>query len=146
MIRGSRLPQPKSLVAAAVSAFVLGLGLPAVAQEKPVVIGGTLGLTGILAEASSDYKAVYERWEKQINDKGGLLGRPVKLIVYNDESTPTVAQSLYNRLLDQDAVDLVLAPYTTFVGGAIVPIVMAQKKVLFNGGFVGINIFNNAKG
>ena len=39
-----------------------------------------------------------------------------------------------------------LAPYTTFVGGAIVPIVMSHKKVLFNGGFVGINIFKNAKG
>jgi branched-chain amino acid transport system substrate-binding protein len=66
--------------------------------------------------------------------------------IYNDESTPTVAQSLYNRLLDQDKVDLVLAPYTTFVGGAIVPLVMSHKKVLFNGGFVGLNIFKNAKG
>src|SRR5262245_52763048 len=99
-MRGSGLPRSKAFGAAGISAWVLGLGLPATAQEKPIVIGGTLGLTGILAEASSDYKAVYERWEKQINDKGGLLGRPVKLIVYNDESTPTVAQSLYNRLLD----------------------------------------------
>jgi branched-chain amino acid transport system substrate-binding protein len=68
------------------------------------------------------------------------------MIIYNDESTPTVAQSLYTRLLDQDKADLVLAPYTTFVGGAIVPIVRSHNKVLFNGGFVGINIFNNAQG
>jgi branched-chain amino acid transport system substrate-binding protein len=68
------------------------------------------------------------------------------MIVYNDESTPTVAQSLYNRLLDQDKVDLVIAPYTTFVGGAVVPIVMSHGKLLFNGGFVGINIFKNNKG
>jgi branched-chain amino acid transport system substrate-binding protein len=122
------------------------LSTPAGAQQNPVVVGGTLGLTGAFAEPSTDYKAVYDLWLERVNKKGGLLGRPVKMIIYNDESTPTVAQSLYNRLLDQDKADLVLAPYTTFVGGAVVPIVMSHKKVLFNGGFVGINIFNNAKG
>lgn len=116
------------------------------AQQTPIVIGGTLGLTGAFAEPSTDYKLVYDRWLEQVNKSGGLLGRPVKMIIYNDESTPTVAQSLYSRLLDQDHVDLVLAPYTTFVGGAIVPVVLSHKKLLFNGGFVGINIFNNAKG
>lgn len=118
----------------------------AVAQQSPIVIGGTLGLTGAFAEPSTDYKAVYDRWLEQVNKKGGLLGRPVKMIIYNDESTPTVAQALYNRLLDQDQVDLVLAPFSTFVGGAIVPIVRSHQKLLFNGGFVGINIFKNAKG
>lgn len=121
--------------------------IPSFAQQtQPIVIGGTLGLTGILSEASGDYKAVYERWAEQVNKKGGLLRRPVKLVIYNDESTPTVAQSLYNRILDQDRADLVLAPFSTFVGGAVVPLVMSHKKLLFNGGFVGINIFKNAKG
>ncbi len=118
----------------------------AAAQPSPIVVGGTLGLTGSFAEPSTDYKAVYDRWLDEINKKGGLLGRPVKMIIYNDESTPTVAQSLYNRLLDQDQVDLVLAPYTTFIGGAIVPIMLSHQKLLFNGGFVGVNIFKNAKG
>lgn len=123
------------------------VAMPSFAQDKkPVVIGGTLGLTGILSEASNDYKAVYDRWLEQVNKKGGLLGRPVKMVIYNDESTPTVAQSLYNRLLDQDGADLVLAPFSTFVGGAIVPIVQSHKKVLFNGGFVGLKIFKNANG
>jgi branched-chain amino acid transport system substrate-binding protein len=121
--------------------------MPSFAQEaKPIVVGGSLGLTGILSEASGDYKAVYERWAEQVNKKGGLLRRPVKMVIYNDESTPTVAQSLYNRIIDQDRADLVLAPFSTFVGGAVVPIVLSHKKMLFNGGFVGINIFKNAKG
>src|SRR5712692_4900008 len=112
------------------------LATPASAQDnKPIVIGGTLGLTGAFAEPSADYKAVYDRWLDQVNKKGGLLGRQVKMVIYNDESTPTVAQQLYNRLLDQDQVDLVLAPFSTFVGGAIVPIVTSHKKLLFNGGF-----------
>jgi branched-chain amino acid transport system substrate-binding protein len=124
----------------------LAMAVPAAAQQNPIVIGGTLGLTGAYAEPSTDYKFVYDRWVEEVNKKGGLLGRPVKLIIYNDESTPTVAQALYNRLLDQDKVDIVIAPYTTFVGGAVVPIVMSHNKVLFNGGFVGINIFKQNKG
>jgi branched-chain amino acid transport system substrate-binding protein len=131
--------------AATLVALTAMLPFNAAAQE-PIVIGGTLGLTGAFAEPSTDYKAVYDIWLEQINAKGGLLGRPVEMIIYNDESTPTTAQALYNRLLDQDKVDLLLAPYTTFIGGAIVPIVMSHKKVLFNGGFVGINIFRDNDG
>lgn len=136
-------------IAAAITTTALifaAASMPAAAQQNPIVIGGTLGLTGVFAEPSTDYKAVYDLWLERVNKKGGLLGRPVKMIVYNDEGTPTVAQALYNRLLDQDKVDLVLAPFTTLVGGAIVPLVMSHEKLLFNGGFVGINIFKNNKG
>lgn len=120
---------------------------PAGAQDKaPIVVGGTLGLTGMFSDPAADYKAVYDSWLAQVNKKGGLLGRQVKMVIYNDEASPTVAQQLYNRLLDQDHADLVLAPFSTFIGGAIVPIVLSHKKLLFNGGFVGINIFKNAKG
>lgn len=136
----------RGVAIAAAMALALSTADNAAAQQKPIVIGGTLGLTGAFAEPSTDYRAVYDRWLEQVNKKGGLLGRPVKMVIYNDESTPTVAQSLYSRLLDQDQVDLVLAPYTTFIGGAIVPIVLSHQKLLFNGGFVGINIFKNAKG
>lgn len=135
-----------AIALAAFIALAAGASPPASAQQNPIVIGGTLGLTGAFAEPSTDYKFVYDRWVDEVNKKGGLLGRPVKMVIYNDESTPTVAQALYNRLLDQDKVDIVLAPFTTFVGGAIVPIVMSHKKLLFNGGFVGINIFKNNKG
>jgi branched-chain amino acid transport system substrate-binding protein len=126
--------------------FALAASSLQAADNKPVVIGGTLGLTGAFAGPSAEYKAVYDRWLDQINKSGGLLGRPVKMTIYNDESTPTIAQSLYNRLIDQDHADLLLAPYTTFIGGAIVPIVMSHHMMLFNAGFVGIGIFDNAKG
>jgi branched-chain amino acid transport system substrate-binding protein len=141
----TKISRRNAIGAAAFVALTAMLPFRAAAQE-PIVIGGTLGLTGAFAEPSTDYKAVYDIWLEQINAKGGLLGRPVEMIIYNDESTPTTAQALYNRLLDQDKVDLLLAPYTTFIGGAIVPIVMSHKKVLFNGGFVGINIFRDNDG
>lgn len=124
----------------------LGGGGYAAPSGAPIVIGGTLGLTGPFAGPSAEYQAVYTAWEKEINARGGLLGRPVKLLIYNDEGSPTTAQALYERLIDQDKVDLLLSPYTTFVGGAIVPIVLSHHMLLFNGGFVGIQIFQNADG
>lgn len=114
--------------------------------KEPIIVGGTLGLTGPFAGPSAEYKFVYDYWQAEVNASGGLLGRPIKLLIYNDEGVPTTAQSLYQRLLDEDKVDLVLAPFTTFVGGAILPIVMSHKMVLFNGGFVGINLFDAAGG
>jgi branched-chain amino acid transport system substrate-binding protein len=140
--------RPIALTAQLLAAQLIegSLGVVAAAESKPITIGGTLGLTGVFADPSADYKVVYDRWLADINRRGGLLGRPVKLVIYNDEGTPTVAQQLYNRLLDQDQVDLVLAPFSTFVGGAIVPLVLSHNKLLFNGGFAGINIFKNAKG
>lgn len=136
-----------AMAAFTMSALAAWLSAPAIAQNKePIIIGGSLGLTGMFSDPAADYKAVYDRWLEQVNKKGGLLGRPVKMVIYNDEASPTVAQQLYNRLLDQDHADLVLAPFSTFIGGAIVPIVLSHKKLLFNGGFVGINIFKNAKG
>lgn len=134
------------LGALASALFAFFAAAPATAQNQPVVIGGTLGLTGSFAGPSVEYKAVYDLWLADVNKRGGLLGRPVKMVIYNDEGTPTIAQGLFNRLITQDKADLLLAPYTTFVGGAIVPVVLAHKKILFNGGFVGINIFGAAKG
>jgi branched-chain amino acid transport system substrate-binding protein len=133
----------KALVVALIALFVC---VPAMAQNEPIVVGGTLGLTGPFAGPSVEYKAVYDYWLADVNKRGGLLGRQVKLTIYNDEGTPTIAQGLFNRLIQQDHADLLLAPFSTFVGGAIVPIVLSHKKILFNGGFVGINIFGAAKG
>jgi branched-chain amino acid transport system substrate-binding protein len=127
-------------------ALALSVPFPAGAQTKPITIGGTLGLTGLYAAPSAEYKAIYDYWLADINKRGGLLGRPVKMTIYNDEGTPTIAQSLFNRLIQQDKADLLLAPFSTFVGGAVVPIVLSHNMILFNGGFVGINIFKNAKG
>ncbi|MGA2794674.1 MAG: amino acid ABC transporter substrate-binding protein, partial [Roseiarcus sp.] len=136
-----------SALCGAVASALVGADAPARAADvKPIVVGGTLGLTGAFAGPSAEYKAVYDRWLEQINKAGGLLGRPVNMIIYNDESTPTTAQGLYNRLIDQDHADLILAPLSTFVGGAIVPIVLSHNMLLFNGGFVGVKLFDDAKG
>lgn len=104
--------------------------------DEPIVIGGTLGLTGTFSGPSAGYKEAYDYWLEQINASGGLLGREVQMKIYDDESNPTTAQQLYQRLINDDKVDLLLSPYTTAVGGAIVPITERAGKVLFNSGFV----------
>jgi branched-chain amino acid transport system substrate-binding protein len=104
--------------------------------DEPIVIGGTLGLTGNFSGPSAAYQAAYEYWVDQVNQDGGLLGREVELKLYDDESDATTAQQLFQRLINDDQVDLLLAPYTTAVGGAVVPLSERAGKILWNGGFV----------
>jgi branched-chain amino acid transport system substrate-binding protein len=112
----------------------------------PITIGGTLGLTGALSVTSIEYQAVYNYWAKQVNASGGLLGRKVKLNILNDNSTPATAQAEYQTLITKDNVDLLLAPYATFMGVPVVPMAKADDKILFNGGFVGQQYFNEDQG
>ncbi len=112
----------------------------------PITIGGTLGLTGAFSEPSAEYRQVYQLWQHQVNARGGLLGRPVKITIMNDNSSPSTAATEYQTLISQDHVDFLLAPYTTYVGAPIVPIARAANKILFNGGFVGIQYFDQDKG
>jgi branched-chain amino acid transport system substrate-binding protein len=112
----------------------------------PIKIGGTLGLTGILSESSQEYMAIYKYWASHVNASGGLLGRKVVMDIKNDNSTPSTAQSEYQTLLTSDNADLLLAPYATFIGAPIVPMVKAAGKILFNGGFVGKQYFQQDGG
>jgi branched-chain amino acid transport system substrate-binding protein len=112
----------------------------------PIVIGGTLGLTGVLSVTSDEYQAVYNYWAAQVNAHGGLLGRKVDMDILNDNSTPSTAQSEYRTLLTSDHADLLLAPYATFVGVPVVPLARAAGMLLFNGGFVGVQYFDQDDG
>src|SRR3546814_7346402 len=75
------------------SSDVCASDLPA--DTSPIVVGGTLGLTGIYSGPSAAYKITYEHWADDVNKAGGIMGRQVELILYDDESTPSVAQQLY---------------------------------------------------
>jgi branched-chain amino acid transport system substrate-binding protein len=116
------------------------------APSASISIGGTLGLTGALSVTSTEYDAVYKYWASQVNANGGLLGRKVSLNILNDNSTASTAQADYQTLLTQDNVDLLLAPYATYIGVPVVPMVKAANKLMFNGGFVGEQYFDQAGG
>ncbi len=83
------------------------------APKKPIIIGATVSLEGKYTETSDMIQKGYKLWVNQTNKKGGLLGRPVKLILYNDKSQKSLVGPLYEKLIVTDKVDLVLSPYGT---------------------------------
>ncbi len=92
--------------------FLSAMVAPASAAA-PVKIGATVSLHGKFTAPSLMVKQAYELWAAQINAKGGLLGRPAELILYDDMSRTDIVGGLYEKLISEDGVDLVLAPYGT---------------------------------
>ncbi|TAJ90080.1 MAG: ABC transporter substrate-binding protein [Reyranella sp.] len=80
---------------------------------KPVRVGGTLSLTGFLAQTAVIHKIASEIMVEEINSRDGFLGRPVEFILLDDQSKPDVARSLYEKLITVDKVDLIQGPYAT---------------------------------
>ena len=91
----------------------------ALAQEKKALtIGGSLGLTGQFARMGEETGRAFNIWKEEINARGGLMGRPVEIKVYDDQSDPTTSAKLYERLVVQDKVELVYSPYASSIAEA----------------------------
>jgi branched-chain amino acid transport system substrate-binding protein len=90
-------------------------GSPTVAPPsgEPIVVGSTLSLTGAFGATGIIHKIVGEQFVKRLNANGGLLGRPVEWTVVDDESDQAKVTALYERLISQDEVDLIMGPYAT---------------------------------
>ena len=88
----------------------------------PIKIGLTLGLSGKYSEMSDMQMKGLKLWEKEVNSKGGILGKSVQVIIYDDKSDTRVARSLYENLLSKDRVDLVFGPYSSQITEAILPV------------------------
>ena len=112
------------------AAAVLLAGLfPAQAQTKPpITIGFGMALTGGLAPIGKAALLAMQIWEEEINAKGGMLGRPVKLVFYDDQSNPATVPGIYTKLLDVDKVDVAVSGYATNMVAPALPIMMQRKK------------------
>ena len=97
---------------------------------EPIKIGYSMALTGGLASNGRSALLAQKIWEEDTNAKGGLLGRPVKLIYYDDQTNPATVPGIYAKLLDVDKVDLIIGPYATNLQAPAIPIAMQRKKVL----------------
>lgn len=107
-----------------------GTGASAPTQSgDPIVVGGTLSLTGAFGATGVIHKAAGETFVRWINNNGGLLGRPVEWKLLNDESDPAKVAALYERLITQDKVDLIMGPYAT-------PNIVAAQAVAQRHGYV----------
>jgi branched-chain amino acid transport system substrate-binding protein len=91
-------------------------------------IGLSLSLTGPTAPAGKQVLAGLEIWRDDMNQKGGLLGRPVELVYYDDQGNPANAPGIYEKLMGIDKVDLLIGPYSTNVIAAAMPAIIQRKR------------------
>jgi branched-chain amino acid transport system substrate-binding protein len=128
----ARLKWRGALASFVATAALAAFGGPAGAQApsgQPITIGFGMALTGPLAANGKQALLGAKIWEETINKKGGLLGRPVKLVYYDDQSNPSTVPGIYTKLLDVDKVDLVTGPYATAMIAPAMPVVMQKGKV-----------------
>src|ERR1700761_8777411 len=110
------------------AAILLGCLLPTAHAAEPLVIGFDIELTGGLAPNGKAALLAMQIWAEDINAKGGLLGRPVKLVYYDDQSNPSTVPGIYTKLLDVDKVDLVISGYGTNMIAPAMPVIMQHNR------------------
>jgi branched-chain amino acid transport system substrate-binding protein len=128
-----RVAMPALAAAAAIVA------LPAQAQQPPIKIGFSMALTGPLAGAGQGALLAMQVWEDDINKKGGLLGRKVQLIYYDDKSNAAEVPGIYSKLLDVDKVDIIMGPYASTQIAPALPLAIQRNKILISLFGTGIN-------
>jgi branched-chain amino acid transport system substrate-binding protein len=110
-------PWRRRHVLAGLAGMTAAVGAPAILRAAPsgtpVRVGGTLSLTGFLAQTALVHKITAEIMVEDINSRNGFLGRPVEYVLLDDQSKPEVARSLYEKLITVDKVDLIQGPYAT---------------------------------
>jgi branched-chain amino acid transport system substrate-binding protein len=112
-------------------AVATGLSLAAPAQaEGTLKIGFSMALTGGLAGAGKGALIAMQIWEKDVNARGGILGKKVELKFYDDQTNPATVPGIYTKLLDVDKVDFVVSGYGTNLIAPAMPIVM-QRGLVF---------------
>jgi branched-chain amino acid transport system substrate-binding protein len=118
------------------AALAVSAGIPAraFAQQGPVKIGMSMPQTGSLGAGGQAALVALRMWVDDVNQKGGLLGRKVEFIVYDDQTNPANTPGIYTKLLDVDRVDLLIAPYGTVPTAPIMPLVK-QRGLLLMGNF-----------
>jgi branched-chain amino acid transport system substrate-binding protein len=120
----------RTFLGAAITGIGVSLIGKAAADQPPIKIGMSMPLTGGLAGGGKPSLLGIEIWRDDINAKGGMLGRKVELVVYDDKSSASETPALYSKLLDIDKVDLLFAPYATVPTAPIMPLVKQRGMVL----------------
>jgi branched-chain amino acid transport system substrate-binding protein len=122
--------QQKERLIACFVGILLALAAPGARAQEPLKIGYGIAQTGGLAPNGKSALLAHKIWEEDINAKGGLLGRPVKLIRYDDQSNPATVPAIYEKLLDVDKIDTIIGGYGTNMLAAAMPAAIQRQKVL----------------
>ena len=125
----------KLLLSVAALSSVVTIPSLAPAQDKnPIRIGFSIAQTGPLSGAGKSGLLALQLWRDDVNARGGLLGRQVELVVYDDQSSPAMTPGIYTKLIDVDKVDLLIAPYATNPTAPIMPLIK-RRDLLLMGNF-----------
>src|SRR5436309_13200774 len=100
------------------------LPFEAAQAAEPIKVGFSMSLTGAVAPNGRQLLLALGIWRDDVNAAGGLLGRPVELIYYDDQSNPANVPAIYTKLLSVDHVDLLLGPYATNMAAPAISILM----------------------
>jgi len=120
-----------NVAARGVGALVIAcaLILPHAARAAdPLRVGLSVALTGGVAPIGKQVLTSLQIWRDDVNAKGGLLGRPVELVFYDDQSNPANVPQLYTKLIEVDKVDLLIGPYATNMVAPSIPVLMQYHK------------------
>jgi branched-chain amino acid transport system substrate-binding protein len=122
----------RKLFCAIVAAAVIGtLSMLAAIGEtraaEPIKVGFSVALTGQVSPNGKQILFALQIWRDDLNAQGGLLGRPVELVYYDDQSTPANVPGIYAKLIDIDKVDLLIGPYSSNMIAAAMPTIMGKN-------------------
>lgn len=110
--------------------------------DNSVKIGLTVSKSGVYREPSAMIHTAFKIWEQETNARGGLLNRPVRLVVYDDQSKPELVRQLYRQLIEKDGVELVFSPYSTPLTLAASEVTEAHRYVMLACGASGEAIWS----
>jgi len=109
---------------------VLALSWPSSAQQ-PIRIGASMSITGKAYSVQGGYgREGYLLCQKHVNAQGGVLGRPIEFVIYDDASDEKTASILYEKLIAEDKVDAVLGPYGSAITDAVADVIEKHRKLL----------------
>jgi len=128
-MNGSNARRAGALLLASIFAATPAAAQPA---QAPIRIGFGMALSGGLAAGGKQALVTYQLWAEDVNARGGLLGRKVELVNYDDQSSPATVPGIYSKLLDVDKVDLVLSGYGPVPTAAAMPLIMQHGKVFLS--------------
>src|SRR5262245_44858156 len=111
--------------------FIVTVGFPgAVLAQAPIRIGASISLTGTYAKPGTYGRDGYLLCQKQVNERGGLLGRKIEFVLYDDRSDTQTGVRLYEKLLTEDKVDAVMGPYSSAITEAVANVTEKYGKVM----------------
>ncbi len=125
-------------LAGALLAAAITFAAPQARAADPITIGFGMALTGGLAPNGKSALLAMQIWEEEVNAKGGILGRPVKLVYYDDQSNPSTVPGIYTKLLDVDKVDMVISGYATNMVAPAMPVIMQHRRTFL--GLLGLAV------